>query len=197
MIENKLKRLLRREEVTAGNPATFNVEDYRIAFSINDISDFEILEYLWENYGLAQFKNGRLRLIDPKLFTEVIQLFNGVSKDAIPFARTSLGCFFIWDILDGEWVIAFLDIHIGQYKFSGDLMEDMFNLDVLSEPYWDDEWNGEFERKAMRKFPNLNENECVSFLPAIPAGGQWDSETMIKVEMFEHLFILSEMHEKL
>ena len=199
MIEDKLSRFLDRAIVDLNTyiKISFEMNDFRELLSINSEDDFLVLKYIWENYGECSFKNGLFWTINPNSYLEVVKLFRGVSNKAIPIIRTATGCLFLWDYLDEEYVITYLDVHYNKYEFYGDTFEDLFNYDLISDAVWDDQLNGKREKLALSTVSNLDRDECIVPIPAIVAGGEFVYDSLKKEKIIEHLFILSELHKKI
>jgi len=183
------------DKLVKGNVPSF-LHDYDEVLSENSDEDCQVLKCLWEIFGLTSFNNGLLWLIDPSIYKGSLMEFQGVTEKAVPFLRTALGSFLVWDCIDDEYVIMYLDVHMNSYEHREDSMLYFFEENLPLEDYWEDELNGEMESLAVGKITDLQSDECVAFVPALVLGGEETQDSMQKVKLIEHLFLLSQAHKK-
>lgn len=192
-VKNLLTRFIDRNvaDIEKSFPVSFKIEDFEILLNINSNNDFEVLKYIWKNYGECSFKNGLFWTINPNDYKDIVKLFSGVSDNAIPIIKTATGNFLIWDLFEDEYVITYLDIHFNEYKFYGDTFADLFNYDLISDAVWIDELNGKRERIALNTFPHINSEESIVPIPTVAEGGDFESKLLKKVKTTEYLPLLS------
>lgn len=198
-MENVLSRFIERNVVDINSTLIkpFNMEAYKAKLSKNSLEDYRVVEFIWNQYGLCSFKKGLFWTINPEDYQKLVLGFNNVTNDALPIIRTVTGSFIIWDQYDDEWVLMYLDIHNNSYEFYGDKISDLFNYDLVSDPVWMDDLNGEREFMALKCFPDYRSDECIVPIPALVAGGLFIPEKLHKVKYFEHLILLAELHDKI
>jgi len=178
-------------DIVKSTSVSFAIENFEKRLNINSNEDFEVLKYIWGNYGECSFKKGLFWTINPNKYEEIVKLFPGVSKNAIPIIKTAMGNFLIWDLFDDEFVIMFLDVHFDKYEFYGDTFADLFNYDLISDAVWNDQLNGERERIALNAFPDIRNDESIVPIQPISEKGVFDTQLLKKVETTEYLLLLA------
>lgn len=194
MIKEQLLTFTRK--FVADNTIGEFIFDEKILFKNFNQKEKDALIFLWNKYGLTSFNSGKLRLIDPLKYRSMLKGFEGVTEEVVPFMRTALGAFFTWDYLDGEWVILYLDVHNNEYNFMSDHLIELLRYSIVLDMNWVEDLNGELENIAVDKFPNLEEDEMVSFEPALVLGGDESPDNMVKVKLEEQLYFLSQIHDQ-
>lgn len=155
----------------------------------------ESLLFLWKKYGFTSFNQGKLSLVDPYEYAPLLQGFSMVTDKVIPFFRTALGAFFMWDYLDDEFVITYLDVHHNENLFQSDTLSDLLEYWIGSQYSWEEELNGELEDLAVQNFPQISESECIGFIPHVSEIVVEDVRSMKKINHKTYLEQLLFHHE--
>ncbi len=172
------------------------LHDYDDMLHQNSEEDGEYMRFLWQRFGLTSFNRGKLWLINPNEYAELVRGFKDVSEEAIPLFRTALGAFIVWDLMDDVYQLCYLDVSYNEFNPREEEMSYFFDSILVSDDCWDNDFNGEMENIAIEKFPDLKEDECVGFVKPLVSGGEERSDNMRKVNLKDYLKTLLEIHDK-
>lgn len=149
---------------------------------------FEIIS-LWQEYGFGTFKNGYFKVINPDEYKTLLanSYFNG--DVSIPIFATAFGDLIIWE--DNQFV------SIVKYRYNDfDVITDgfeYFNETILDEELADEFYTFEKYDKAIKKYGNLEYDECFGYVPLITMGGKESVNNIKKVKIREHIALITEL----
>lgn len=166
-----------------------------------------LLEY-WANYGWGGYKDGLFWIINPSLFTPVVDawLAGSAAQDRDvyhAFARTAFGELFLWGEKTGQTVtITPLDATIYFYPDDKRLLTrpdsaiaSFFSDQSPDDLDFEDEKEKPLFKKAIKKLGKLKHDEMYGFEPALCIGGMPRIENIAKVKIIEHLLLLEQLGE--
>lgn len=191
------ERFLSRDGVTAKKysdvPQSL-IEHFKGQFITGKDDGFDILMKIWQRSGFCVYQKGLFSIINPEEYSEIVRKFSNVPKTAIPFARTGVGSFFIWDKKQIGESIFYLNVHKNQISVVSTSFLVFFGINLGAHNWWIDECYGKIELKAIEKYGPVNHDECMTFVPALALGGDESIFKMEKVSFKENLNLLAQLH---
>ncbi|MFB6454698.1 T6SS immunity protein Tdi1 domain-containing protein [Chitinophaga sp. Hz27] len=149
-----------------------------------------LLAELWEQSGFCSYGKGFIWLVNPDDYTtSTSHLFKDYEKP-VCIMKTGIGGVFF---LSGDAVHYFDPVAVEVSKLGSFSLKNVFNIvltneDSLSEFYYLPVFQEAYPRLG---FPAYD--ECYSFVPAIPLGGEISAALMQKVKVREYLLLLSQI----
>lgn len=158
--------------------------------------EVDIITEIWKTYGYCSYRNGLFSTINPEEYNVFVKKFPSVSNDAIAFAKSASGCFFLWDKFNFGWAISHLNIHTGKINILGSNFDMLFEWNLTSENFWREDCYGDIELEIVKNKTSLELDECLTFIPALILGGEEKVSNMQKVKVKENLELLAQFHKK-
>ena len=176
-------------------PSKDILEKYKGVFMLRK-DKYDIVNYLWKEYGFRKYKKGLFWLVNPDDYNSLARKYSNVTENAIVFARTSIGNLFLLEKLNIGEAITYLNIHTGKTEIISTSFEVLFEFDIVIDSFWKEECYGKIELKSVKKQVQLEEDECLTFVPALALGGEEKVSNMKKVKIKENLEFLSKLHKE-
>jgi hypothetical protein len=167
---------------------------YKSEFLTEKDEGFDCIYEIWSKSGFCSYRNGLFFIINPEEYSTIARKFSCVPKTAIAFARTGIGCLFLWDKIKYGESIIYLNIHKNEISIVSTSFLVFFGISIGSESWWKDECYGKIELKAIEKHGPIGYDECLAFVPALALGGSESVAKMKKVKVKEHLELLAQIH---
>ena len=149
----------------------------------------EIIE-IWKNYGLGNFLNGYLRVINPDDYKELVEETYFRGKESIPLFTTAFADVITWqknryigiifykeedfDIIDSGMDFFFTDIYT-----EDSLRNEFFDLNLYE--------------KAVKKYGELEYNQSFCFVPLLGLGGKKSIDNLDKGDTLTHIYLITEL----
>ena len=149
----------------------------------------EIIE-IWKNYGLGNFLNGYLRVINPDDYKELVEETYFSGKESIPLFTTAFADVITWennkyigiifyreedfDIIDSGMDFFFTDIYT-----EDSLRNEFFDLNLYE--------------KAVKKYGELEYNQSFCFVPLLGLGGKKSVDNLDKGDTLTHIYLITEL----
>lgn len=190
-------RFLNRDAATAYECASVPEEiltKYKGEFVAEKDEGFDCLHEIWKSAGFCAYKNGLYSLVNPDDYTNTARRFSGVPDTAIVFAKSGIGCLFLWDKVKFGESIFYLNVHKNELSIVSTSFLVFFGVSIGAENWWKDNCYGKTELKAVEKHGPISYDECCTFLPALVLGGNEDVTAMKKVKVKENLELLAQLH---
>lgn len=149
----------------------------------------EELVQIWKEYGVGTFLNDYLKIINPDDYKEFVEETYFRGKESIPVLATAFGDVITWQ--QNEF--------LGQVKYKeSDFELFMEDMPLFLRFLYDDEFiNAYFEmplyQKAIKKYGELELDECFGFVPLLGLGGKKHIDNLDKVKIKEHLYLITEL----
>lgn len=156
----------------------------------------DIITMIWKKYGLRSYKSGLFWFVNPDEYNDIAIKFPNVSEGAIVFARTGLGNLFLYEKTDMGKFISFLNVHSGISNLISTSFEVLLEWRIVTNSYWETHCYGKIELEANKKYGQMEEDECYTFVPALALGGDEKIANLQKVKIKENLEFLSQLHSK-
>ena len=143
----------------------------------------------WREFGLGTFYNGYLKAIDPNEYIELVQQSYFDGEVTIPIFATAFGDIITWE--DNKYIgilkYRYLDSDIISTGF-----EDFFE-EVEEGVLDDDYFTIKKYNAAVKKYGELEYDECFGYVPLLALGGKESVKNLKKVKMREHIALIAEM----
>ncbi len=143
----------------------------------------------WREFGLGTFYNGYLKAIDPNEYIELVQQSYFDGEVTIPIFATAFGDIITWE--DNKY------IGILKYRYQdSDIISTGFEdfFEEVEEGVLDDDY---FTIKkynaAVKKYGELEYDECFGYVPLLALGGKESVKSLKKVKMREHIALIAEL----
>lgn len=143
----------------------------------------------WREFGLGTFYNGYLKAIDPNEYIELVQQSYFDGEVTIPIFATAFGDIITWE--DNKY------IGILKYRYQdSDIISTGFEdfFEEVEEGVLDDDY---FTIKkynaAVKKYGELEYDECFGYVPLLALGGKESVKNLKKVKMREHIALIAEL----
>ena len=149
----------------------------------------EIIE-IWKNYGLGNFLNGYLRVINPDDYKELVEETYFSGKESIPLFTTAFADVITWennkyigiifyreedfDIIDSGMDFFFTDIYT-----EDSLRNEFFDLNLYE--------------KAVKKYGELEYNQSFCFVPLLGLGGKKSVDNLDKGDTLTHIYLITKL----
>lgn len=147
----------------------------------------ELVE-LWTEHGIGFYGQQRLALVDPAVWSPVLQRWLGSDVKSIPFAVTSFGHVYH---VEGDGPVQCLDPHFVSNTFVAPDVVGFFNDHLPSPTSHLADLEGP-RGGGRAKFGDLAENEIYCFDPPLSLGGQVGPDSLAKANGLDKLV---EIHE--
>lgn len=167
------------------------VEKYKGVFLIGD-DKIDVVYSLWNQFGLCGYKNGLFWLVNPDDYNPYLNLFR-ISQTGVVFGRSYCGGLFYLDRNPDSPSINYFNVHECTDNAVSASIEVFFEFNLPSESWWNRECFGTIELKALKEYGSINHNTCLTFVPALKLGGNQNVSKMEKVDILEHLNLLSQL----
>lgn len=122
----------------------------------------------WREFGLGTFYNGYLKAIDPNEYIELVQQSYFDGEVTIPIFATAFG-----DIISTGFEDFFEEVE------EGILDDDYFTIKKYN--------------AAVKKYGELEYDECFGYVPLLALGGKESVKNLKKVKMREHIALIAEL----
>lgn len=172
------------------------MQKYKGVFIAKGDEGFDIVQEIWKNDGFSSYQNSLFSLANPDEYTELARKFPSAPKTATVFARTGIGCLFLWDKEKFGDSIIYLNVHKDEISIVSTSFDVFFGVSIGADSFWKRECYGKIELKANKKFGRMNADECYTFVPALALGGSESVTKMEKVKIKENLELLSQLHSE-
>lgn len=143
----------------------------------------------WREFGLGTFYNGYLKATDPNEYIELVQQSYFDGEVTIPIFATAFGDIITWE--DNKY------IGILKYRYQdSDIISTGFEdfFEEVEEGVLDDDY---FTIKkynaAVKKYGELEYDECFGYVPLLALGGKESVKSLKKVKMREHIALIAEL----
>lgn len=147
-----------------------------------------------KRYGLGNYGEGIVKLIDPEHYSEFLYSWiGGRDLSRFPFMMTGFGdIFYFRNLGDGIYDVSLLDIHYRRETVPAYTTSEF--LDYLLDPEVEGEVfrRGLFDR-AREKCGSLGASEIYFFAPALVLGGSEDIQCVAKGEADVHHDLLVQL----
>ncbi|KEO81840.1 T6SS immunity protein Tdi1 domain-containing protein [Tumebacillus flagellatus] len=147
------------------------------------------LAAIWQQYGFGTLLTGYLKIINPDQFQDVLHTSYFRSRVAIPILATAMGDLITWE--ENRYVRLvnyrkgkFQGISAGFEFFFSDLEDPQFlTKDLDAAPFLE----------AVREYGAPKYDECFGYVPLLALGGAEKVENLKKVQLLEHLRLITEL----
>ena len=152
----------------------------------------ELLE-IWENYGQGDLLDGYLRVINPEEYQELLNETYFRGEFSVPIMTTAFGD--IITLEKGEY------IGIVKYK-NGNFIIAVNGFDLFIQNLMDDYYLGKYFQipqyeEAVKRLGKLEHDECYGYVPLLGLGGSEKVENLSKVNIREHIEIITQLTGKI
>lgn len=148
----------------------------------------EIIQ-MWENKGVYDFLNGYLKIINPKIYLDIIQKTYFRGENSVPLFITAFGDVIVYTEKGFIEIIFYknndFEIITGKFKHFLTFLED----DSFLEEYFEIS----LYEEAIKQYGRLAFDECFGFVPLLALGGKKDVLNMDKVKIREYLEIMTQL----
>ncbi|HEM2744364.1 MULTISPECIES: T6SS immunity protein Tdi1 domain-containing protein [Streptococcus] len=147
------------------------------------------LRRIWEEDGLGTFVDGYLKVINPDDYSALVKSTYFRGDMSIPIFVTAFGD--VITLEEGKY------LRIVKYS-EGDFVTILANIayfiqDILDEDFLNDYFDIPFYQKAVQKYGDLTYQQCFGFVPLLALGGTKSVDNLEKVNISEHLSILTQL----
>ena len=170
------------------------IDKYKGEFVAKKDAGFDILNEIWSRSGFCTYKNGLFSFVNPDEYTGIAKKYSCVLPTSIVFAKTGIGCLFLWDKAKFGESIIYLNIHKNEISIVSTCFSIFLGINTGSENWWKRECYGKVELKAVEKHGPIPYDECLTFVPALALGGSESVAKMKKVKIKENLELLAQIH---
>ena len=160
-----------------------------------DKDKFDIITYIWEEFGLCSYMDGLFSFVNPEEYNGIAKLFPEITENVIVFGRSACGGLFALDTPSIGECIIYINPHKGTWEVIDTSMEILLTFFIDDNDYWKDGCYGKVELKVIKKHGPLEHDECYTFVPALALGGSESVATMEKVKIKENLELLAQLHQ--
>lgn len=168
----------------------------RVAQEVVDEYEGRLPEQLitaWKEYGFGTILNGYIKIINPKMYDEILKETYFRSAESIPIMITGFGDIITWEKNKYVGVVKYrksrVNIVSASFKyFFQNLLEDCFLEEDL-------EWNPYTE--AINNYGKLEYDECFGYVPLLGLGGSEKVENIKKVKIREHIELITQLVGKI
>lgn len=144
---------------------------------------------LWKDYGFGTFYHGYLKVINPDEYAQIMMNSYFQGDVSIPILATAFGDIITWE--KNRFV------GIVKYRYGdNDVISDGFEFffDIIA----DEECAAEYftmkkYKAAIKKYGNLEYDECFGYVPLLGLGGKESVNNLNKVKIREHIALITEM----
>ena len=153
----------------------------------------EALLSIWKSLGFGTLMNGYLKVINPRIYQEIIEdsYFRGALS--IPIMVTGFGDVLTWE--KNEY-ISIIKFRKGQFDIISFGFKYFFD-DLSDDEYTNDHFNIEQYKEAITKHGELKFDECFGYVPLLGLGGPEDVNHLGKVKIIEHIAIITQLLGKI
>lgn len=138
-----------------------------------------VLADLWEHHGLGWYGQQRLKLVDPAEWMPVLAVWIGADSPNVPFAISSFGHIYHYEITPTGVSVQVLDPHFANNEVVADDLAHFFNVHLAYEQSHLRDLEAP-RAGAQAKFGQLANAEVYAFEPPIALGGQVSPDTLVK-----------------
>lgn len=153
----------------------------------------DVLSHIWENHGFSSYNGGLFSTVNPEDYLGFTEKYFKESFSAFVFAKTCMGCLFVFVDEPIGKSIYYVNIHTNEKKVVSTRFGVFFAVNLGAASYWKRECYGKFELKVIEKFGQIEYDECYSFVPALRLGGSESIKNIQKVKVREQLEILLQL----
>lgn len=157
-----------------------------------EIIPLELLS-IWEAYGFGSILNGDLKIVNPEEYQSVVDMSYFRADIAIPIMVTGFGDIITWEKNEYVSTIKYkngtFDIIVKRFKHFLKCLQDEYFLEKYLE------LNKYSE--AVKKYGELDYNECFGYVPLLGLGGSEKVENLSKVKIKEHIELITQMVGKI
>lgn len=158
------------------------IEDYRTKVPDDIIG-------LWNQYGLGNFKNGFIKIINPQIFVDILDTAYSRSNVSIPLFATGMG-----DIITWEDNHTFMLVNFGRKVLRGLANDvDVLFLSITSDNFCISRMFGKNYFEAVEKYGGLAYDECFGYVPLLGLGGPEKIENLQKVKIREQILVITHL----
>ncbi|GAB3566744.1 DUF1851 domain-containing protein [Arthrobacter alkaliphilus] len=143
------------------------------------------LASLWTDYGLGNFRDGYLRVVNPDDWMQLVQDTHKGFRPLIPIMTTAMGDIVGWD---GE-LLRLLDYRHGLVRTL--FGEAYFVTDTQSSKYMESKlfWSPYPEARELYGVPDPG--QCFGYVPFLAAGGPETVENLQILDMRTHIEVIT------
>ncbi len=162
-----------------------------IAINKNKLPE-ELLN-IWSDLGLGTFMSGYMKIIDPKVYQDILQDSYFRGDVSIPIIITGLGDILTWEKNEYIGMVKFRKtqfeiISHGFEYFFDDLTDDFYMGKYFNVPQYEE---------ALAKYGALKFDECFGYVPLLGLGGPEDVNHLDKVKIIEHIALITQLLGKI
>lgn len=144
---------------------------------------------IWEDCGLGSMYNGYIKVINPEEYQELLNETYFRGKISVPILATAFGD--VITLEEGQY-IGMVKYKNGNFvilakkfcRFLQNLEDDYFFKKYFQFSQYEE---------AVRKFGELEYDECFGYVPLLGLGGSEKVENLRKVKIREHIELISQM----
>ncbi|MDE6658218.1 MAG: DUF1851 domain-containing protein [Oscillospiraceae bacterium] len=144
---------------------------------------------LWKEKGFGTFYGGYLKTINPDEYKSLIESSYFMGDVSIPIFATAFGDILTWEENRYVGILKYRfgenDIISDGFKYFYDIISDN---ECASDYFTIDKYN-----MAIKKYGELEYNECFGYVPLLALGGQDSINNLKKVKMREHINLMIEL----
>lgn len=169
----------------------------------------QLVEY-WQQYGFSGWGKGLFWIVNPLEYKGVLQgwlkgtpLENQDEYNVI--ARTAFGTLYVWGKNTGHSItilphygMLFPNDQTDNILSRGEdrMVKSFFSSKKLESCDFKDEGDKTLFQRSKEKLGQLNHDEMYAFVPALALGGRAELKNLQKVNIIEHLALLTDLGEK-
>jgi hypothetical protein len=147
----------------------------------------------WKEYGFGTTLRGYIKIVNPKMFEEILKETYFRSKESIPIMVTGFGDIITWEKNKYVGIVKYrkgkVNIVSASFKyFFQNLLEESFLEEDL-------EWKPYIE--AIDNYGKLEYDECFGYVPLLGLGGSEKVENLRKVKIREHIELITQLVGKI
>ena len=144
---------------------------------------------LYRDHGIGWYGKQELQLVDPAVWTPVLQEWFGVGVASIPFAVTSFGHVYH---VQGDGPVQCLDPHFLTNLVVAESADEFFAEHLVGPSSHLADLRGPHQG-ARTKLGLLGEGELYSFTPMLPLGGTVSPDALTKGDGVQHALLTHRM----
>ncbi|MFL0253345.1 T6SS immunity protein Tdi1 domain-containing protein [Clostridium neuense] len=147
----------------------------------------------WKDYGFGTILSGYIKIINPKMFEDILKETYFRSIESIPIMVTGFGDIITWEKNKYVGVVKYrkgkANIVSASFKY--------FFQNLLEECFLDEDLEWKPYLEAINDYGKLDYEECFGYVPLLGLGGSEKVENLKKVKIREHIEIITQLVGKI
>lgn len=148
---------------------------------------------IWIEYGFGSILDSYLKIINPDKYREILEDVYARHQESIPLFTTSMGDIIVWE--KGRY-LNLLNFRKGKVNVISAGF-DFFFEDINDESFLEQELDWLPYIEAFQKYGGPRFDECFGYVPILGLGGHEKVESLSKVKLIEHIYLIAQFMGKL